>query len=117
MYFLNPCERRGIIGTCFDTIHTNFNFDPYVNFDLECLTNAATSGPEKFFHNYLHICLQEYAESPFIRVCSRSNCIYPLLTGERGLVFNSLGLMTTQLSRTGIASRLKHSHSSCMTHN
>ncbi len=66
-------------GTCFDAIHTNFNFDSYVNFDLAYLTNAATSGPNKFFHNYLHICLQEYAESPFIRVCSRSNCIYPLL--------------------------------------
>ncbi len=54
-----------------DTIHTNFNFDPYVNFDLKYLTNAATSGPDKFYHNYLHIHLQEYTKSPFIRVCSR----------------------------------------------
>ncbi len=62
-----------------DTMHTNFNFDPFVNFDLEYLTNAATSGPDKFFHNYLHT---SYAESPFIRVYSRSNCIYPLLYTE-----------------------------------
>ncbi len=42
------------VGTCFDTIHANFNFDPYVNFDPKYLTNAATSGPDKFFHYYLH---------------------------------------------------------------
>ena len=53
------------VGTWFDTIHTNFNFDPYVNFDLKYLTNAATSGPDKIFHNYLHIPTRIYKKSIF----------------------------------------------------
>ena len=37
IYFLNPCETKNIINTCFDTLYTNFMLDPYVNFDLEFL--------------------------------------------------------------------------------
>ncbi len=41
------------------------------------LTNAATSGPDNFFHNYLYLYLQVYTKRPlsFMRICSMWNCI------------------------------------------
>ncbi len=35
------------------TIYTSLSFDPCTTFDLEYLTNAATTGPDKFFCNYM----------------------------------------------------------------
>ena len=42
-----------------------------LTFDREYLTNAAVVKGENFFHDYLHIDLQEYTKSSFIRVCVR----------------------------------------------
>ena len=59
IYFLNPCEKRNILLLLLATFNTSLSFDPCTTFDLEYLTNAATTGPDKFFCNYSHICLQE----------------------------------------------------------
>ena len=49
------------IGTCCDRIYTEL-FNPYDNLYLKYLTNAVTTGPDNFFHNYSHIYLQEYTK-------------------------------------------------------
>ncbi len=54
------------IAFTFSNIYTSLSFDPCTTFDLEYLTNAATSGPDKFFSDYSHICLQEYTKSPLL---------------------------------------------------
>ncbi len=63
IYFLNPRETRNIVVR---DLNKFYNFDPYVNFRY--LTNAAISGPDKFFHNYSHMATRIY--NSFIRVCS-----------------------------------------------
>ncbi len=56
---------------CYKTNNTSLSFDPCTTIDLEYLTNATTTGPDKFFCDYSHICLQENTKISFIRVCSR----------------------------------------------
>ena len=45
------CEEEYFVVT-FSNIYASLSFDLCTTFYLEYLTNAVTTGPDKFFHNY-----------------------------------------------------------------
>ena len=59
-----------------------------LTFDLPYLINAAAGGLEIFFGVYSHIDLPNHTNNVFIRVCVRSNHIWPLLLTEKDWTLN-----------------------------